>query len=131
MWSTTILLHRPFIEHWQHNGRNAGSPTSQSLQADPYEVCLFSADQICSTLEKYSGYSGGLPCDLVFPIFVAANILLRRWREAASQRIVLRPRLELCIQWLNALGKSWKSAEARGQILLECECICLPLTRPW
>jgi len=56
---------------------------------------------------------------LVFPIFVAANILLRRWREAASQRNVLRPRLELCIQWLNALGKSWKSAEARGQILLE------------
>jgi len=77
MWSTTILLHRPFIEHWQKAGVAPAAPPPKHWKADPYEVCLFSADQICSTLEKYSGYLGGLPCDLVFPIFVAANILLR------------------------------------------------------
>ncbi|KAN0091798.1 Fungal specific transcription factor domain containing protein [Hyaloscypha variabilis] len=115
MLSTTILLHRPFIEHWNQGSAFENSPAA----ADPLEVCITSANQICMILEKYSSFLRVLPCDLVFPIFIAANILLRRWRLEGSGSSLIRPRLEQCIQWLNALGKSWKSAEGRQQILMD------------
>ncbi|KAE9367145.1 hypothetical protein N431DRAFT_548759 [Stipitochalara longipes BDJ] len=115
MLSTTILLHRLFIED-QHDG---GVLEYLPAAADPLEVCITSANQICAILEKYNSFLKVLPCDLVFPIFVAANILLRRWRLGGNDTILIRPRLEQCIQWLNALGKSWKSAEGRQQILVE------------
>jgi hypothetical protein len=116
MLSTTILLHRPFIEHWNQGSVFESSPAA----VDPLEVCITSANQICVILEKYSSFLRVLPCDLVFPIFIAANILLRRWRLGGSDSSLIRPRLEQCIQWLNALGKSWKSAEGRQQILVDC-----------
>jgi hypothetical protein len=120
MWSTTILLHRPFIEQWQSSGRQE---SCAAPEGNPFEVCIFSADQICMILGKYNSFLNVLPCDLVFPIFVAANIFLRRWRQAGADSSVIRPRLELCIQWLNALGKSWKSAEGRQQTLVECKLL--------
>lgn len=72
-------------------------------------------------LGKYNSFLNVLPCDLVFPIFVAANIFLRRWRQGGADSSVVRPRLELCVQWLNALGRSWKGAEGHQQTLVECE----------
>ena len=116
MLSTTILLHRPFIDLQQNDSHD-----HFSAAADPLKVCITSANQICTILEKYSSFLKVLPCDLVFPIFVAANILLRRWQLGESGSGMLRPRLEQCIHWLNALGKSWKSAKGRQQILVECK----------
>jgi hypothetical protein len=118
MWSTTILLHRPFIDYWQHN---KSSDLPLDSHEDPFEVCISAANSICSVLEQYCKILEGLPCDLVFPIFSAANIFLRQYKQLDSQRILSRQRLELCIEWLSVLGKSWKSAFARRDILVECE----------
>jgi len=118
MWSTTILLHRPFIETWHPDSR---ATTTSAIQVSPSDICLSAANQICLTIQLYSRYMCGLPCDLIFPIFVAANILLHHWRQAGGNDILIKQRLELCIKWLNGLGKSWKSAEKRHQILSECK----------
>ncbi|KAH8587348.1 fungal-specific transcription factor domain-containing protein [Bisporella sp. PMI_857] len=116
MWLTTILLHRPFIESWQ-SGNN--SATASGPKTHPSDICFFAANQICSTIKMYTRYMCGLPCDMIFPIFVAANILLHRLRQVGGKDALIRPRLELCVKWLNGLGKSWKSAEARQQMLSE------------
>ncbi|XMA07331.1 hypothetical protein WAI453_000122 [Rhynchosporium graminicola] len=116
LWLTTILLHRPFIEHWQ---QDRGSDELSLVHEDPYRICCVAADHICSTLQKHSELIKSLPCDLVFPIFVAGNVLLRRWRQSRRQDISIQQSLEMCVRWLNALGKSWKSAKARRQVLAE------------
>jgi hypothetical protein len=117
MWSTTILLHRPFIQNWQSSSSNAATSTLQ----DPQEICLFAANKICSVIEMYTRYMCGLPSDLIFPIFVAGNILQSHWRRMENKDIAVRKQLELCIKWLNGLGKSWKNAEQRQQMLVECK----------
>lgn len=116
LWLTTILLHRPFIEHWQ---QDRGSDELSLVHEDPYRICCVAADHICSILEKHSDLIKCMPCDLVFPIFVAGNIFLRRWRQSGRQDIGIQQSLELCVRWLNALGKSWKCAKARRQVLAE------------
>jgi len=116
LWLTTILLHRPFIEHWQ---QDRGSDELSTLQEDPYRICRVAADQICLVMEKQSDLVRCLLCDLVFPIFVAGNMLLRGWRQSGRQDIGIQRNLELCVRWLNALGQNWKSAKARRQVLAE------------
>jgi hypothetical protein len=118
MWSTTIVLHRPFMETWLSG---SDEDASSSARKAPHEVCLNAAHKICSTIEMYTRYMCGLPCDLVFPIFVAANILQRHRQRNDSNSASIAQRLELCVRWLNGLGKSWKSAEPRRQFLSECE----------
>ena len=116
MWSLRILVHRPFIENWQPSTIEA-----QALDHNPYDACLLSANKICSTIESYISYISVLPCDLIFPIFVAAIILLRHWRQVGSEDALIRPRLELCLKWLNGMGKNWEGAGTRHQMLAECE----------
>lgn len=74
-------------------------------------------------MEKQSDLVRCLLCDLVFPIFVAGNMLLRGWRQSGRQDIGIQRNLELCVRWLNALGQNWKSAKARRQVLAECKNI--------
>jgi hypothetical protein len=115
MWHGTILLHRPFIARWASN-LNA----SKSIPS-PHEVCLQAANQICFTLEQYFDRLLGLPCDMVFSIFTAASTLLYHSKNSKTEEIETQRRLKLCIHWLSALGKSWKSAGARQQLLDESE----------
>src|SRR3954468_5928093 len=116
MWASRILVHRPFIENWP-----AGAIEIHGHENNPYKICLFSAQRICSTIEAYTSYINALPCDLIFPIFVAAVILLRHWRHIGDEDALLRPRLELCLKWLNGMGKNWGGAKSRHQMLAECE----------
>lgn len=114
MHSGVILLHRPFIARW------VSSPSNTNASAHPLKVCLNSANAICTILEKYFNDFYGLPCDMVFSIFTAASTLLYQSKQpgggdnAESQR-----RLKMCIHWLSVLGKSWKSAGARQQLLVD------------
>ncbi|KAF8864915.1 hypothetical protein BDZ45DRAFT_642670 [Acephala macrosclerotiorum] len=116
MWATTILLHRPFIDSWQPNSTEDGVLSSQN---DPNEICFYAASRICSTIQMYTQFIQGLPCDLIFPIFVAANILLRRWQQTGCENSEIQLQLDLCARWLNGLGKSWKGAESRHKIIVE------------
>ncbi|KAI9648071.1 hypothetical protein NHQ30_002700 [Ciborinia camelliae] len=114
MHSGTILLHRPFIARWISN------PANTNASADPLKICLNSANAICTILEKYFDDFYGLPCDMVFSIFTAASTLLYQSKQpdggdnAESER-----RLKMCIHWLSVLGRSWKSAGARQQLLVD------------
>ncbi|CZR51801.1 uncharacterized protein PAC_01678 [Phialocephala subalpina] len=116
IWATTILLHRPFIDSWQPSSTENRVLSSQN---DPNEICFYAANRICSTIQMYTQFIEGLPCDLIFPIFVAANILLRRWQQSGGEDVEIRLQLDLCAKWLNGLGKSWKGAESRHKIIVE------------
>lgn len=82
-------------------------------------ICVFASNNICTVLEKYSDVLLELPCDLIFCIFMAATIQLRRYRQGGPDAVHAQQCLQLCVHWLTVLGKSWKSAEARHQLLKE------------
>ncbi|KAL3425154.1 glucanase b [Phlyctema vagabunda] len=112
LWNGTILLHRPFIERWQSN------PAYPESMISPHELCFEAANKICITLEKYADLLPGLPCDTIFAIFTAASTLLYHIKQNPSETETRR-KLKLCIHWLSVLGKSWKSAGARRQLLTD------------
>ncbi|PQE33951.1 hypothetical protein CJF32_00002811 [Rutstroemia sp. NJR-2017a WRK4] len=88
--------------------------------ANPLRVCLDAAQKICDILEKYFDMLYGLPCDMVFSIFTAASTLLYQVKQPDGADIVdSQRRLRMCIHWLSVLGKSWKSAGARQQLLAD------------
>ncbi|KAH8663623.1 fungal-specific transcription factor domain-containing protein [Tricladium varicosporioides] len=110
MWTGTIMLHRPFIARWRSD-LNDSSP-------NPFDICLDAATKMCSVLERYLERLPGGPCDMVFSIFIAASILLHHSKQVEGDAAAeTRHRLKLCIHWLSVLGKSWKSAGARHQLL--------------
>ncbi|KAK0124159.1 hypothetical protein ONS95_009142 [Cadophora gregata] len=111
-WHCTILLHRPFIARWSSNPAASESP-------HPLDVCLEAANNICIVLEKYIDRLLGLPCDMVFSVFTAASTLLYHSKMSKEPTPETSRRLKLCIRWLSILGKSWKSAGARHQVLSE------------
>jgi len=114
MWSITIAIHRPFIARWE------SSPNISKSSASPLEACLQAANSICLILEKYFERLPGLPCDMVFPIFTAASTLLYHSKQTqSSDGLETRRRLKLCIHWLSVLGRSWKTAGARQQLLAD------------
>ncbi|KAL2060119.1 hypothetical protein VTL71DRAFT_9941 [Oculimacula yallundae] len=110
-WHCKILLHRPFIARWTYN-------PAVPEASNPLEVCLEAANNICIVLEKYIGRLLGLPCDMVFSVFTAASTLLYDSKTKEPSPETSR-RLKLCIHWLSMLGKSWKSAGSRHQMLTD------------
>lgn len=111
MWHATILLHRPFIARWQPD------PTNPDSAINPLHICLQAANNICLILEKYFDRLPGLPCDMVFSVFTAASTLLYNTKQSETATEDTQRRLKSCIHWLSVLGKSWKSAGARQQLL--------------
>jgi len=116
MWHGTILLHRPFISRW------ASNPNASNSAPSPQEICLHAANSICSTLAMYFERLIGLPCDMVFSIFTAASTLLYQSKYSKVDEPTTQKNLKLCIHWLSRLGKSWKSAGARQQLLADSKC---------
>jgi len=113
MWHGTILLHRPFIARW------ASNPNASDSTPSPQHVCLQAANNIIFALDQYFDRLLGLPCDMVFSIFTAASTLLYQSKHSKVEEPDTQRRLKLCIHWLLALGKSWKSAGARQQMLVD------------
>lgn len=111
-WHGTIMLHRPFIARWASNPAAKTAPS-------PHDVCLNAAMKICSTLEKYFDRLLGLPCDMVFSVFLAASTLLYHSKHSPNNDPEIGRQLRLCIRWLSTLGKSWKSAGARHKMLAD------------
>jgi hypothetical protein len=122
MWHATILLHRPFIARWPSNPAAVDS-------ANPLEVCLQAANNICLVLEKYFDRLLGLPCDMIFSVFTAASMLLYQSKQSQDANGENRRRLQLCVHWLSVFGKSWKSAGARHQLLSDSKLLLLCLIR--
>jgi hypothetical protein len=112
MWHCTILLHRPFIARWQPD------PANPDSAINPLNICLQAANNICLILEKYFDRLPGLPCDMVFSVFTAASFLLYNSKHSGTEvGVESQRRFKLCVYWLSVLGKSWKSAGSRQQLL--------------
>ncbi|CAG8950628.1 hypothetical protein HYFRA_00002837 [Hymenoscyphus fraxineus] len=117
MLTGVIMCNRPFILSWRPG-------TSDVLfnghEESPFDICLQAAQNMCSILEKYLERLSWWPCDMVFSIFVAATVLLHHSKQANGEVAVeTKGRLKLCIHWLSVLGKSWKTAGARQQLLAD------------
>lgn len=118
--SAMILLHRPFIEHWEQHKAATGHGPFNTI--DPSDVCFRSSQEICLLLETYSDYLPRLPSDLIFIIFMVTETLFRRAQQSLSSEIELpsiQRRLKQCLKWLGVFGTNWKNASARQQLLDE------------
>jgi hypothetical protein len=60
-----------------------------------------------------------LSCDLIFPIFTTASTLSYSIKQSAFEDGETRRRIDLCIRWLQVLGRSWKNASTRGEVLAQ------------
>lgn len=60
---------------------------------------------------------------MVFSVFTAASTLLYHSKMSKEPTPETSRRLKLCIRWLSILGKSWKSAGARHQMLADSKFI--------
>jgi hypothetical protein len=58
---------------------------------------------------------------MVFSVFITASTLLYHSKHSKDNDEETRKRLQLCIHWLSALGKSWKTAGARHKMLSDSE----------
>ncbi|KAG9246724.1 fungal-specific transcription factor domain-containing protein [Calycina marina] len=108
MWCLTILLHRPFITH----------QNSEDITAlDPLQECVIAATNIYNILEGYSDNLPMLSCDLIFPIFTTASTL--RYCHGGDNGVApeVGRQITLCIDWLRTLGRSWKNATSRQEML--------------
>jgi len=115
-----ILLHRPFIAHWQQHKQTTGhAPFNTS---DPAELCIQAAKKICLILEMHSAHLPRLPSDLIFIIFTVAGVLLRHSQQllhADPELAQIHQYTKRCISWLRIFAKNWKNADARQDILNE------------
>lgn len=119
MWLTAILLHRPFISYWDTQGRPS-LDASQSI-AEPLDICVMAANNICSILERHAENLSRASCDLIFPIFTAASTLSRYSKRFGIDGTETQIRINLCVRWLLILGKSWKNAGISQQKISQGE----------
>lgn len=115
-----ILLHRPFIEHWEQHKAATGREPFRTI--DPSDVCFQASQEICLLLESYSEYLPRLPSDLIFIIFMVTETLFRRAQHSPSSEAELpsiRRHLKQCLKWLVVFGSNWKNASARKKLLDE------------
>lgn len=113
----TILLHRPFIAHWQQYTEQTGYPPFNT--PDPSRIIYDCAKEICTILEAYNSYLVQMPCDLIFPIFTAASTLLHESRQSPTESAESKRQLRQCLYWLSIFAKNWKSAGERQKLFNE------------
>lgn len=131
MWSSAIVLHRPFISYWQEL---SPSSAGRDIMIHPLDICFSAANNICAILEKYSEYLPRLPCDIIFSIFTAGTILSHYSKQVKPQDRDIQRRLTACVRWLSIFGRSWRSATARRDLLDKCEllnCLNKKLTKAY
>jgi hypothetical protein len=118
----TILLHRPFHFYWREY---AWSPAQQiSPDNMPVQICLAAAQELCAVLSAYVEDLSRLPCDVIFPIVLAAATLwqCRKEFDAGHDRAEVKAQIDLCVKCLAIVGKIWKNAGDCRRRLIKGEC---------
>lgn len=105
-----IILNRPFLQFWEEMQWSPGDDSSPGLR--PKNLCVKAAKQICAILSAYQDYLTSFPCDMIFPIVLAAAII---WQF--SERIngeggspSAREQLDVCVKSLSTVSSCWKNA---------------------
>lgn len=105
-----ILLNRPFLQYWeemQWEPRDHLEP-----QMHPQRLCTDAARNICATLSHYYGYLTRFPCDVIFPIVLAAAIIWQFGRDIDSHMGAdsAQDNLDLCVKCLSSVNDCWQNA---------------------
>lgn len=110
MWTTVILLHNPFTTPQRKEGGLENTATISD--SDPLEVTFAAAEKICQILETHTKSLQRFPCDLIFPIFTAANTLsnYRNVGPSIRDKTLIQRRLGMCFKWLSIICSNWKYA---------------------
>ncbi|KAK0484836.1 fungal-specific transcription factor domain-containing protein [Armillaria novae-zelandiae] len=105
-WLMFILLHRPLFN------RKARTVYSSEGEIDHKKLCKRAADNILQILQTWRKLYTlrYVPVTLFQAVFSAGTVFLL----AGGHSLV---KVELCIEYLNEIGKSWKSATNIGAIL--------------
>ena len=111
MLCSTILLHRPFAS--QQDKKTDKPQKSPS----PLKICFVAANDICDILEGYADNLPKLSCDMIFPIYISASTLSHYSKQIGREDPLTQRRVDMCVKWLQILGKSWKNAGTRQQML--------------
>ncbi len=104
-WLMFILLHRPFFN------RKARSVYSSEREIDHKKLCERAAENIFEILQTWRTLYTlrYVPVTLFQAVFSAGTVFLLGGTSLIK--------VELCIQYLNEIGKSWKCATNIGAIL--------------
>jgi len=78
----------------------------------PVRVCIAAAQEVSAILAEYVDDLSRLPCDLIFPIVLAAATLWQHRGEyiPGPDRARVQVQIDLCIKCLSIMGKFWKNA---------------------
>jgi hypothetical protein len=112
MYCSTILLHRPFASQ---QVRQSEKKSKNLLH--PLDICFVASNNICDILEGYADNLPKLSCDMIFPIFTTGSTLSHYSKLIDREDPLTQRRIDMCIRWLQILGKSWKNAGPRQQLL--------------
>jgi hypothetical protein len=90
----------------------------------PVQICLAAAQELCAVLSAYVEDLSRLPCDVIFPIVLAAATLwqCRKEFDASHDRAEVKAQIDLCVKCLAIVGKIWKNAGDCRRRLIKGEC---------
>ena len=90
----------------------------------PVLICLAAALELCAVLSAYVDDLSRLPCDVIFPIVLAAATLwqCRKEFDASHDRAEVKAQIDLCVKCLAIVGKIWKNAGDCRRRLIKGEC---------
>jgi hypothetical protein len=100
----------------------------------PVRVCLAAAQEVCAILSEYVDDLGRLPCDIIFPIVLAAATLWQHRGEftAGPDRAKAQQQIDLCVKCLSIVGKFWKNAgDCRRRLIRGKHSLCSTIGCPF
>lgn len=121
-WASVIILNRPFLQLWEDKQQQVERCTDSELH--PKRLCVEAAVRICDILSAYHDYLTNFPCDMVFPIVLAAAIMwqfsndLRQHGDSPNAR----EQLDVCVRSLSIVSSCWKNAARYQEKLLAGTC---------
>lgn len=121
------MLHYPFTSPQWKQGEVEGTATISD--SDPLEVTFVAAEKIFQILETHTKSLQRFPCDLIFPIFTAANTLsnYRHVGAGVTEKTSIKRRLGMCIKWLSIICSNWKYAgKSKSKLTQGALTICSP-----
>jgi hypothetical protein len=97
----------------------------------PVQICLAAAQELCAVLSAYVEDLSRLPCDVIFPIVLAAATLwqCRKEFDASHDRAEVKAQIDLCVRCLAIVGKIWKNAGDCRRRLIKGECQYVSIDR--
>lgn len=109
-WASVITLNRPFLQFWEEMKWSPDNDSNADLR--PERLCIEAAKHICAILSAYQDYLTSFPCDMIFPIVLAAAITwqLGKGTDQEANSPNAREELDLCVRSLSTVSSCWKNA---------------------